>query len=117
MLEVVLRGPISRAEIASLCDGARALLDANDAELVVVDLDGLVDPDVVTVDAMARLQVTARRLGRGVRFRGACREVHELVALTGLGEVLHFDDGSRFEPRGETEQREHGLGVEEEGDP
>ena len=47
-----------------------------------------VEPDAVTVDALARLQLAARRLGCQVRLRNASDELRELVAFMGLCDVL-----------------------------
>ena len=47
-----------------------------------------VEPDAVTVDALARLQVAAGRLGCTVRLRNASAGLRELVALMGLRDVL-----------------------------
>ena len=47
-----------------------------------------VDPDAVTVDALARLQLAARRNGCRVRLRHASAELLELVAFMGLTNVL-----------------------------
>jgi hypothetical protein len=47
-----------------------------------------VDCDAVTVDALARLQLAARRAGCQVLLRGACSELLDLVELMGLTEVL-----------------------------
>ena len=47
-----------------------------------------VEPDAVTVDALARLQLAAGRLGCTVRLRNASAELRELVALMGLRDVL-----------------------------
>jgi hypothetical protein len=47
-----------------------------------------VDADAVTVDALARLQLAARRHGCRVRLRRASRELGELVAFMGLEDVL-----------------------------
>ena len=47
-----------------------------------------IEPDAVTVDALARLQLAARRYGCQVRLRGASRELLELVAFMGLADVL-----------------------------
>jgi len=116
-MDVVLSGPITRADIADLCRSARLVLGGNDAELVVCDLGAVVDPDAVTVEAVARLQLTARRLGRRLRFRHACRELHQLVALMGLGGVLPLGGGSWLESGRKAEQREQCRCVEEEGDP
>lgn len=115
-LDVVISGPITRAGIPGLCERGRVLLEGVDADLVVCDVGELVNPDAVTVDALARLELTARRLGRRIRFRHACRELQQLVAMMGLGDVLR-PGASRLEPWREVEQREQVLGVEEEADP
>ena len=76
----------------------------------------LADPDAVTVDALARMQLTARRAGRRVHLRHACGELQDLLVLMGLGEVLPCGAVSGLEPRGQAEQREQARRVEEEGD-
>ena len=45
-------------------------------------------PDAVTCDALARLQLAAKRLGCQVRLRNASPELRELVAFMGLEDVL-----------------------------
>jgi hypothetical protein len=67
-------------------------------------------PDLRTVDALARLQLLARRLGFELRPCGASPELIELVDFAGLAAVL------RLEPRRQTEQREEGVRIEEEGE-
>jgi hypothetical protein len=67
-----------------------------------------VTADLASVDALARLQLNARRLGRTLRLRNVSRELAGLIELTGLVDVL------RLEPRREAEEREERLGVEEE---
>jgi hypothetical protein len=62
------------------------------------------------VDALARLQLAARRVGVELRLRHAPVELRELIALAGLEEAL------RVEPRGQPEEREERLGVEEEAE-
>jgi ABC-type transporter Mla MlaB component len=44
--------------------------------------------DALTVDALARLQLLAKRRGCQVRLRGASRELRALVAFMGLTDVL-----------------------------
>lgn len=114
---LVISGRIARADIAALCERARACLDGNDADLVVCDVRGVVDPDAVVVDALARLQLKARRQGRQIRLLHPCDELRELLALTGLCDVLPLCDELPLEPRGKVEQGEHPCGVEEEADP
>jgi hypothetical protein len=74
---------------------------------IVCDV-GALAPDAVTVDALARLQLTARRLGMEMRLRHASSELQDLLAFVGLRTVLRVEAG------GQAEQREQRLGVEEE---
>jgi ABC-type transporter Mla MlaB component len=112
----VIGGPVTREGIPELCDRAASWLEGCDADPVVCDIVALVDPDAVTVEALARLQLTARRLGKRIRFRNACGEVHQLVTMMGLEDVLPLW-ASPLEPGRESEEREHAPRVEEECDP
>ena len=76
-----------------LCAHVRALLDGNEADLVVCDVAGVSDPDCATVDALARIQLTARRLGSELRLRGGSDELHEVLAMAGLCEVVGLCGG------------------------
>jgi ABC-type transporter Mla MlaB component len=102
----VLEGPIERSDIARLCERVRLLLARSNAKLVVCDVRALTKPDAATIDALARLQLTARRLGSQVRLRHACGALQDLLALVGLSEVVPLSPASRLEPRGQAEQRE-----------
>ena len=82
-----IRGPIARADLPGLCARVCALLEGNDADVVVCDVHG-VEPDAVTVDALARLQLAARRHECRVRLCSASSELLELLAFMGLGDVL-----------------------------
>jgi hypothetical protein len=75
---------------------------------IVCDLRG-VAADCVTVDALARLHLAARRAGVELSVRDASTELRELLVFTGLSEALGL------EPRWETEEREDVLRGEEEG--
>jgi hypothetical protein len=76
---------------------------------VVCDLSALTSQaDAGILDALARLQLILRRHGLQLLVRGASPELLELLALAGLVEALGV------ESRGQAEQREHGVGVEEE---
>jgi ABC-type transporter Mla MlaB component len=85
---IVLQGPIDRAGIRELCTRVRIHLESGDVELVICDVAAIVRPDAATVDALARLQLTAGRLGRRIRLRHACGELRDLLGLMGLDEVL-----------------------------
>lgn len=80
-----IHGPIERADLPGLCDRVCALLPASGAATCDVDS---VEPDAVTVDALARLQLAARRRGCEVRLRNASAPLLELVELMGLSHVL-----------------------------
>ena len=85
---MVLLGPIAPQDIPALCRRARVLLERSCAELVVCDVGALVEADAVTVEALARVRLTVRQLGRRVRVRHPCRELRELLAFMGLADVL-----------------------------
>lgn len=81
-----IRGPITRADLPGLCERVCALLKRSRA-VVLCEVCG-VEPDAVTVDALARLQLAAQRRGCQVRLRHASRELLELVSFMGLADVL-----------------------------
>jgi len=82
-----IRGPIMRADLGGLCDRVCALLHGSGASVAHCDVTG-VESDAVTVDALARLQLAAQRIGCRVRLRNASDELRDLVALMGLTDVL-----------------------------
>jgi hypothetical protein len=108
-----------------------------------VDLDASAfSADVLTVDALARLQLSARRHGRRLRVRAASDDLQDLIDLVGLRKALGVSvaseervdrsvqtdarakparpeagiasDALSVEPRRQPEQREQRVGVEEE---
>ena len=81
--------------------------------VVVFELPGSGDADVGLVGGLARLQLAAVRRGYRFVFTNAPEDLIALVALLGLGEVLSCRTGSGIESRGQPEQREESLGVEE----
>jgi ABC-type transporter Mla MlaB component len=82
-----IRGPITRADLPGLCERVCALLTQGSGDVVLCDVYG-VDPDAVTVDALARLQLGAQRRGCQVRLCHASDDLLELVAFMGLTDVL-----------------------------
>ena len=90
---LTLRGAITRDAVPGLCARVTALIEESGAELVVCDVADVSDPDCATVDALARIQLTARRLGSGLRLRGASDELHEVLAMAGLCEVVGLCGG------------------------
>ena len=70
----------ARAEVVLLCDGAEV------ASWPLLCEGGQVDLRVV--DALARIQLTARRQGCTVWLRHACPNLVDLLSLVGLAGVL-----------------------------
>jgi len=70
-----------------LCDRVCALLAGSGASVALCHVAGIA-ADAVTVDALARLQLAARRHRCVIRLRGASDELRDLVAFMGLDDVL-----------------------------
>ena len=85
-MDFAIWGPIARDDLPGLCDRVCALLGESGA-VAGCDVGG-VGVDAVTVDALARLQLAARRRGCRIRLRNASIELRELVELMGLSDVL-----------------------------
>ncbi|WP_406202022.1 STAS domain-containing protein [Kitasatospora sp. NBC_01560] len=93
------------------------------------DLGALADADLALVDALARLRLAAARQGVPVVLTNASSPLRELLAFTGLADVLPVAPGPpaspappgpralRVQPGREPEQREEHVGVEEVGEP
>ena len=86
-ITILISGPIAPSDLPGLYRHACALFKRCDAAEAVCDVDGI-SADAVTVDALARLQLAARRHQCQVRLRGASPELRELVAFMGLTDVL-----------------------------
>ena len=86
-----------------------------DPSMLYCDAAGLTRVGLGTVDALARLVLTARRMGCRLVVRNASVELADLLGLAGL--VLRHDtsDGALvLELQGEAELGEQPVGVEEE---
>ena len=113
---LVVGGPIAHTSVPALCDHVRMLLATRGADVVTCDVAAVAPADATAIDALARLQLTARRLGRSIRLRNAPDALRELLALTGLSDELPLCAGLRVQPHRKAEQREQ-LGIDEEIDP
>jgi ABC-type transporter Mla MlaB component len=82
-----IRGPIASGDVPGLCDRVCALLTAGRVEVALCDVAG-VEPTAGSVDALARLQLGARRAGCQVRLRNASPDLLRLVDFLGLSDVL-----------------------------
>jgi ABC-type transporter Mla MlaB component len=117
MTALVIGAPIACADVPGLCERVRQRAAQSEAEVILCDVRGLVRADVLTVHALARLQLTARRLGRRVRLLDAPPELLDLLRFVGLDEALPPAGGLRVEPLGQAEEREEPRGVEERVEP
>lgn len=86
-IHLAIHGPIAREDLPGVCERVCALLHDTSGAVAVCDVAG-VEPDAVTVEALARLQLVARRIGCRVRLRRASRPLRDLVAFMGLDDVL-----------------------------
>ncbi len=111
---ISLRAPLDEAALDELCDRVRRLA-GSDARPVICDVVGL--KGLETVAMLARLQLTARRLGGSIRVQSASAELHDVLRLVGLCDVLGPCAPLLLEAGGQAEEREEPRGVEEEGDP
>lgn len=87
---VRIRGPIARADLPGLCERVCAVLARSSGGTVVCDVSGI-EPDAVSVEALARLQVGARRQDCRVRLEGASSRLRSVVELIGLAGVLDLE--------------------------
>ena len=107
MSRVVLSGLLRPRELAALYERVGAQLERTPGTPVVCDVSALAEPDAGTVGALARLQLTALRLGCTILLGRPSPQLCELLDFCGLAAVL------RLEPGRQPEQREQPLGVQE----
>jgi ABC-type transporter Mla MlaB component len=108
---LALPATLERADVPALCDRASNVMQGRLGQALECDVAEIASPDLGTVEALARIALTAKRLGTDIRLRGASVELLQLLALCGLPIELILE-GER-----EAEQREEARGIEEEGDP
>lgn len=130
---LVLPGLVTRDEVPRLCDDVRALLEVTGAGVVVCDVGGLGPPGLTAVDALARLELAARRAGGRIRLRDPDPALRALLDLVGLRFETSDSSGSRdsvsagrsgafgsfgsVEVEGEPEEREPAGRVQETVEP
>ncbi|ARQ69299.1 STAS domain-containing protein [Streptomyces marincola] len=84
----VVPGPVVRSEVQVLCDRLTGMVRGSGARDVVVDLGEVRGTDPATVEAVARLRLTAARLGCRVRFVRVSPGLQVLLGWLGLGEAV-----------------------------
>jgi ABC-type transporter Mla MlaB component len=86
-MRFIVWGPIARSDLPGLCTRVCELFEHGAPEVAFCDVAD-VDADAVTVDALARLQLAAHRYGCTVRLQNASKELHDLLDLMGLQDIL-----------------------------
>jgi ABC-type transporter Mla MlaB component len=89
-LTFTVRGPIARADLCGLTNRLQRSLAAAKPDVVICDLTICITPETETVDALARLQLTARRSGAKLTIRDASTQLQELLAFVGLDDVVEL---------------------------
>jgi ABC-type transporter Mla MlaB component len=108
---------LARDDVPGACERLRALIGACDADVVVCDV-GELEADLTAVEVLARLRLTAQRLGCALRLRGPSRALEQMLAFCGLCDVLPVEGepgglgGIRWYG-GQAEEREQPVRVEE----
>jgi hypothetical protein len=85
--------------------------------VIACDVSQLTDPDLGTVDELARLQLAAVRRRSRIRLLNATADLQGVLVLLGLDEVLGCGPGLGIKARRQAEHREESRGVQEEGNP
>lgn len=84
---VLAIGSPARVDVPALCERLRLLVEHRHVEVVVLDVRALT-ADLVAMEALARLALTARRLGRRVALHRPSCELEALLAWCGLADAL-----------------------------
>ena len=113
----VVEARLDHAGARALTDRLLVLADGRAGRVVVCDVGIIADPDLATLDALARLALDARRAGCRIRLSQACPDLRNLLALAGLAEILPCVAESVVEVSGQAEEREEVRRIEEERDP
>ena len=85
---VVLGGTASPDDIYGLCERVSAALDSCDSDVVICDVAGIDCPDLSTVGALARAQLSAKRRGGEIRLRQPPQALRDLLGLVALTDTL-----------------------------
>jgi NAD(P)-dependent dehydrogenase (short-subunit alcohol dehydrogenase family) len=113
-LFVVVDRPAAIGAVQALCGRVHAALSAMDVRMLVCDVSALEDADELALEAVARLQLTAKRAHASMRLVGVGSCLDALLVGAGFADVI---DAWRSGPavHGHAEQREQRR-VDEEVD-
>lgn len=104
-LDIRVDGLLAAHAIPQLCEQLVILVDCAGVGRLVVDLGRLDEPDLATVDALARLALAARRHRARVTVRTSNGALEQLLRLAGLSALamppLSLVEGERQPEPGE----------------
>ena len=113
-------GAITVATLRELEARLSTLLAGTAGHDVLCDVGCLPIDDASVIDALARLQLTAHRYGARIVLANVPPQLHDLLELAGLCDIVGAcpepPAGSVVEAERQAEEREPALGIEEEGD-
>lgn len=87
-ITVIVRPELERDDVHSLADDLVHQLSTGVVAEVLVDVSRIDTPDVVYLDALARLQLTARRHGSTIRVVDPCPDLVDLLGVAGLSDII-----------------------------
>ncbi len=87
-IEFAIWAPLARTDLPGLRDRVCALLGEAQPTVAICDVAQFTRVDAVTVDALARLALVAKRRGCEIRLRHASEPLRQLVWLMGLEDTL-----------------------------
>ncbi|HEX4492067.1 MAG TPA: STAS domain-containing protein [Acidimicrobiia bacterium] len=82
---VVVPDVLSPEAVAELCERVRSFVESRATMPVVCDVSAITAPDATSLDALARVQLVARRAGIPVGLRNAPAVLVDLLEIAGLG--------------------------------
>lgn len=117
---LVITGSVAgAAAVRRLCEQLGAVMASCGGETVICDVHAL-PPSTRALEALARLQLTARRAEHRIRLQRAAPELLQLLAFAGLAAVIPYEPLPVGQRQRQAKQREDPLDVEEavdRGDP
>ena len=117
MIRVVVHPDLAPEDVRPFVDRLARRLRHGGVATVLVDVSGVRSPDIAYVDALARLQLGARRHGTRVRLIDPCPRLLELLALVGLEDLLPADATVSGDLHRQPEHGEQPVDVEVGVDP
>lgn len=84
---LILGGPLVHGDVARLVERLAAVIQTCGAPTIACDVHDL-PANLVTVEALARLQLAARRRHRRIRLQRVTPELQLLLELVGLAGVV-----------------------------